>query len=135
MRKRRPSSRRNLPSVTIRVAQAGAPPSRRSSVDARWAVTVVLTLAELILEAGDERPNLGNIDFLDRYRNHSRLRQKCRQIEVGLEADVHGEWRNHPFDSSEELVRAPEVIQKDDAAATPTHAVHFAGHRDRIGND
>ena len=76
----------------------------------------------MLLDRGDERPDLGNVHLLDRLRLQIGLGQKRRQVEVRLEADVNRERGDEALDARQQRVRAEKVVQEDDAA-------HRAGTR------
>ena len=54
------------------------------------------------------------------------LREQGLEVDVGLEADVHGERRDQPLDARDERAGAQEVVQEDDAPAGPAHPAHLA---------
>src|SRR5437899_2717163 len=91
----------------------------------------------LFFHTGDERPDSRDVHLLDRHRTKLGLREERRQIEIRLEADVYGEGRNDTLEPREHGVRAPEVVEKDDAPAAAADAAHLArdGHGIRYDAD
>src|SRR6187200_2445135 len=89
----------------------------------------------LAFDEGDERPDAREADLLDRDGCEIRLREEARQIEIGLEPDVHGEWRDGAFDSCEQRIGAAEMIENDDLATGPADAAHFADDFNGIRHD
>src|SRR4249919_2299761 len=63
----------------------------------------------LLFDEGDERPDTREADLLDRYGCEIRLREEARQIEIGLEPDVHGERRDGACDFCEQRIGAAEM--------------------------
>ena len=63
----------------------------------------------MIFDAGDERPDSRDVDLLDHHRPQLGLRQERRQIEIRLEADVHGERRDQSVDERPRLINAAEA--------------------------
>src|SRR6185436_2038415 len=86
-------------------------------------------------DAGDERPDPREVHFLDRDGIEIRLREERRQVEIRLEADVHGQRRDAALDPGERAVLAAEVIQENDPSARTADAVHLAHDGDRIRHD
>src|SRR2546426_9223144 len=80
----------------------------------------------LFLHTSDERPNAGDIHFLNGDGAKVGLCEKRRQVQVGFEADVHGEGRNDTLDPGKTGIRASEMVEEDDAAAAAADAAHFA---------
>src|SRR5437899_419419 len=93
------------------------------------------TTTSSVFRTSDKRPHARDIHFLDRDRLELRLREERGKIEIRLEADVHGEGRDDPFDAREYGILAAEVIEDDNAAARTADAAHLARDGDRIGND
>src|SRR5207302_7622795 len=71
----------------------------------------------LVFPADHQRPDLREVHLRDRDRLQVRLREEARQIEIGLEADVHGEGRDGALEARENRARAAEVIQDDNLSA------------------
>src|SRR5436190_7697511 len=86
-------------------------------------------------DAGDERPDPGDVHLFDRLGMQRRLRQERRQIEIRFEAEVLRRRRDQPLEPRTNLVTAAEVVEDDDASAGTGDAHHLARDRDRIGND
>src|SRR5438874_8041039 len=89
----------------------------------------------LVLLADGERPDLREVDLLDRHGLHVGLGEEAWQIEIRFEADVHGERRDRALHARENRVRAAEVIQDDDLAARFADTPHLFDDLDRIGHD
>src|SRR3954471_3796467 len=85
----------------------------------------------LVFEAGHERPDAREIDFVDRDRLEPRPHEKRRQIEIRLEADVARDRRDHALERGADPALAAEMIEDDDLAAGAADADHLARHRDR----
>src|SRR5436189_435631 len=58
------------------------------------------------LDAGNQAPDPGNVDLLNRLRMQVRLREERRQIEIGLEAQVLANRRDQPFEPRAQSVAA-----------------------------
>src|SRR5262245_62481594 len=53
---------------------------------------------QLVLDAGNQRPDAGEADLLNRLWPQLGLGKEAGKIEIGLETDVHGEGRNRALD-------------------------------------
>src|ERR1041384_4688996 len=77
-------------------------------------------LSRLVLRADHQRPDLREVHLCNGQRLQVRLREETRQIEVRLEANVHGERRDGTFETGEDRVRAAEVVDNDDLSTALT---------------
>ena len=63
------------------------------------------------------------------------MREERGQIQVGLEADVHGERRDCPLETREDGVLAAKVIQEHNASAWTADSNHLVNNDDGIRDD